>query len=187
MSFMQKCCRAAIMSLMISSISTSIFAADLSVVPGKSIGRTYLGESRTEVLQSLGQPSETMPSKNGTVTSISGLREDRWIGKVNYTPILSVCYKAGRVVQISTSSSSFKTLDGISVFSTLREIRRHFSHLHRYTYPDPADPDRLHTRFYDPVTGIAFVFTGVTPKATYPSDFDFLTVYRPGHKVVMDY
>lgn len=146
-------------------------AGDLTITPGRSIGRTFLGESRALVMERLGQPDQTSENRGG-------LCSDTWFNSVPGVYYTMISYRAGRVVQITTDNGKFKTPDGFSVSSTLPQVRCRFRHLRQFTSHDPAHPVRTFTRFYDPKAGIAF------KSMNGASYFDEVTVYRPGRRMV---
>lgn len=149
-------------------------AGHLTIVPGRSLGKTYLGESRALVRERLGHPSYQ------TNDGANGLQSDTWFNRVTGIYYTEVCYHAGRVVQITTNNGKFRTPDGFSASSTLPEVRRRFPFLRHHTYHDPAHPSRAFTQYYDQKTGISFEnMNGV-------SYFEAVTVFWTGHRPVAD-
>lgn len=154
-------------------LSIKASAGDWTIIPGRSIGRTSLGQSRAAVLRYLGPPTETSQGSGG-------LKDDTWFAKVPGTDFVTVSYHADRVVQITTDNERFKTRDGLSVASKVSQVSRRFKHLRRFTYRDRASLLRTHTRLYDRALGIAFISTNNAVS------FDAITVYQPGHRLVAD-
>lgn len=147
-------------------------AGDWTILPGKSVGRTSLGESRAVVLRRLGPPTETGQG-------LGGLKDDTWFAKVPGADFVTISYRAGRVVQITIDNERFKTREGLSATSQVAQVRRRFVHMWQYTHQNHFN-NQTHTRFYDSTAGIAFVSTNNS------ISFDAVTVYRPGHRVVAD-
>jgi hypothetical protein len=172
-------CRYIVSCSAVLSFSSAVFAGDFTIIPGKCVGKTSLGEERSQVLDILGRPSETETPGDGATSAVGSLRTDTWYGK-DMDPVLMISYDTNRVVQITTDNPRFRTADGISVDSPLRQIRRHFKHLRHHTDPFGPNSVRTHTHYYDPVAGIAFVNTNGAP------NMDVVTIYRPGERVIRD-
>jgi len=151
--------RALLVSAVILLLSLSVLAQDNEIVPGKSVGRVRLGDTRDAVFMTLGKPSETKRWR-------SGLVKDSWVGpekpsgSAGSQIFFHVLYRAGRVVQIEFNDPKYKTAAGVSIDSTLAQFRR--SHprpsVRALTYDD-GEGSGFVGYYYDDVRGgIAFSF-----------------------------
>ncbi|HEX8890270.1 MAG TPA: hypothetical protein VF779_14020 [Pyrinomonadaceae bacterium] len=126
----------------------SVAAQENEVVPGKRIGWIEIGMSRQMVLGKLGQPS-------GTYSLARRGRGDYWFSSDNSNTLRVFYNAAGRVSQISVTSPSFKTPEGLSTRSGLADIRRAYKNLKVLKVSAKGDIDY----YYDSRQGIAFEIT----------------------------
>ncbi len=128
-------------------------AANSAVVPGRSVGRIWLGAPRAAVIKAMGKPSETARLSNG-------LRQDSWLGPkipgdYHGRRAVHVLYRRNRAVQIEFNSPAFVTANGVSMRTSLAELHRKFKNL-RPSIRSYAE--RGYVRYYydDVQRGIAF-------------------------------
>lgn len=85
-------------------------ADNLRIVPGKRIGRVFIGDTPGAVRRRLGKPSRTFKLAAGASSEL-------WrAGK--YT--LEVVYKRGKVVQIETTNPAFMVPEGLGSNDSIR-------------------------------------------------------------------
>ncbi len=114
----------------------SATAANLLIVPGKSIGLIRLGDSPARVRQVWGQPGKIVRPQTGY---------EMW----QYDRILSTVHiQSNEVTQIQTSSPVFRTAHGIGPGSSREELLK--------AYGNPAWTDNL-----GPVTIYTFATLGL--------------------------
>lgn len=159
------CCLALLFALCVS-------AQEYDVVPGQRIGFIEIGMSRQTVLGKLGKPSGTysLPSR--------GNRGDYWFSSDNSNTLRVFYNGAGRVYQISVTSPSFKTPDGLTSRSGLADIRRAYKNLKVLKVSARGDIDY----YYDSRRGIAFEVTDQMDAHSSPLVMRpyALLVFRPG-------
>lgn len=165
-------------------------ADNFLVVPGRSVGKIRLGDARSTVIKSMGQPSQSAKWR-------SGLTQDTWLGPkpannedglpVSERTFLHVIYRNSRVAQTEFNSPRFATASGISTHSSLAQFRAHHRNLRvrAYGYDDPGGGGYIGYYYDDVVKGIAFTFgvqdefdARITPHA--------LRVHSPGTPVIID-
>lgn len=126
----------------------SAAAQENDAVPGKRIGWIEIGMSRQTVLGKLGKPS-------GTYSLPRRGRGDYWFSSDNSNTLRVFYNAAGRVSQISVTSPSFKTPEGLTTRSGLADIRRAYKNLKILKVSAKGDIDY----YYDSRQGIAFEIT----------------------------
>ncbi len=144
------------------------------IVPGARIGNMVLGQNGTEVLKRFGKPD----------IIDAGMSQTRqvWLGRGYSRATLFIHTTANGAIDaepssgvtidvVRTSSTRFHTSAGISVGSTLAQVRRMYPHLHRASSENPS------IIFCDRRHGIAFEFTRDKGDAHCAG----ITVFLPGH------
>jgi hypothetical protein len=139
--------------LLIAACLTLLFVAgvaaqDYDIVPGSRIGKIEIGMSRQAVHSTLGQPGGVYRMR------ARGYRGEYWTSSSDNT--LRVIYDvAGRVYQVSVTSTRFTTSEGLTTQSSLSDIKSHYKNLKALHFTARADID-----YYDAIRqGIAFEFT----------------------------
>ncbi len=160
----------------------SAVQAQTTAVPGRSVGRIFLGMARPDVWKILGNPVQkhTVPHGRDVYT------EDLWV--TGYT--LSVYCEHGVVVQIEFNSPRFTTPEGLSTQTDLDQICRTDRSLTVSSYNMRYEPDYVGytVGFYfdDAARGIAFCYEtdgGIT--AAYRRGWpDTISIHRPGRPVL---
>lgn len=136
-------------------------AADPVTLPGRGVGRIFLGMQRDDVIRSLGNPYATfyprVGKSSGLPRSAQGAYvEDEWMS-ANGRYELQVVYRRGRVAQIRTDNPQFAAADNLSVQSPMADARRHFPGMTAHAYL--IGEDDAVTYYADSVKdGIAFEF-----------------------------
>jgi hypothetical protein len=123
-------------------------AQDYDIVPGSRIGKIEIGMSRQAVHDALGLPTGAYRMRT------RGYRGEYWISSSDNT--LRVIYSpAGRVYQVSVTSTRFTTPEGLTTQSSLADIKSHYRNLKVLRFTARGDID-----YYDAMRqGIAFEFT----------------------------
>jgi hypothetical protein len=123
-------------------------AQDYDIVPGSRIGKIEIGMSRQVVHDALGLPTGSYRLR------ARGYRGEYWISSSDNT--LRVIYDAaGRVSQVSVTSTHFTTPEGLTTQSSLADVKSHYKILKVLHFTARADID-----YYDAVRqGITFEFT----------------------------
>lgn len=126
----------------------SAAAQDYDIVPGSRIGKIEIGMSRQAVHNVLGNPTGAYRMRP------RGYRGEYWISSSENT--LRVIYDVGgNVYQVSVTSQSFKTPEGLTTQSSLADIKSHYRNLKVLRFTARGDID-----YYDAVRqGVAFEFT----------------------------
>jgi len=115
------------------------------IVPGQSIGKIKLGDSRDEVHKKMGKPQFTSTGKVAAYQKSSKPNPEESRKKVKERdvvidewqppkaiPRLTALFYAGRVIQIQVALSGYATRQGLSVNSSLRQFSK------RYKNPEIA-------------------------------------------------
>ncbi len=105
--------------------------AQTAVVPGRSVGRIFLGMARADVWKVLGKPSDTesfVSSALPTTHRPGHYTLDLWIGRTSLYQVDVLCCHAV-VVQVEVDSPQFATADGISAATPLTFLRMRFPKL----------------------------------------------------------
>ncbi len=160
----------------------SLTHAQTTVMPGRSVGRVFLGMARADVQKILGKPTQKFTVPHGS----SVYTEDVWLNG----HMLNVFCERGTVVQIEFDSSHFTTLDGLSTETGLRQICRTDRSLTVSSYDMRYEADYIGYTvgfYFDDVSrGIAFFYEtngGIT--AAYRQGWPAtILVHRPGHPVL---
>ncbi len=144
------------------------------IIPGQSVGQTYLGSNGSFYLNKLTKPDGVDVGMSQTrqvwVSKKGGQRTDTLFihtlsnGALNIQPIQGVT-----IDDIRVTSPWFHTPNGLSTGSTLAQIRHHFPNVR------PVDGER--TLYDDAKLGIAFEFA---QSATDRSPCIAIMVHPPG-------
>ncbi|HEX8553036.1 MAG TPA: hypothetical protein VF681_15940 [Abditibacteriaceae bacterium] len=159
--------------------------APIPVVPGKSVGKVWLGAPRGTVRHILGKPS-TIKARGDNLTV------DEWLGpevKDSWNNIsqrrFAVVYRHERAVQIEFNSPSYRTSQGISTNSSLGEFRKFFRpRLRAYLYTEGGGGFRYYA-YDDRRRGLAFAFGG---QDSYDARVlpEILVVHRRGAAMIVN-
>ncbi len=90
---------------------------DHDVIPGERIGKIRIGMRSADVHAQLGKPGGAADRKDG-------LREEVWSGGRNEVQQVRVLLDHGLTVQVSATSSAFRTPDGLSTSAKPAAILR---------------------------------------------------------------
>jgi hypothetical protein len=132
-------------------------------VPGVSVGKVRLGDTRANVIKKLGKPSKSTQWRSGPF-------QDTWLGPkppndkygspVSERIFLHVIYRNSKVVQVEFNSPKFVTPAGISMRSSLAQFRAKYKNprVRAYTYDDPGGGGYVGYYYDDVKSGIAFTF-----------------------------
>ncbi len=150
------------------------------IVPGTRIGKMVLGANGAAILKKFGRPD----------LLDAGMSQTRqvWLGKGSSKASLFIHTTANGVIDakpmagvtidvIRTSSTEFHTASGISVGSTLAQVKRSYPLIHR------SVRERQSVIFCDRRHGIAFEFTLNKQNARCRA----ITVFLPGHGFLPTY
>ena len=193
------CAAASMLSLGMVLLSPPVQSSDPNVLPGKGIGRIFLGMRQSDVRQSLGNPQGTYYPHLGTKSGLprawqGSYLQDEWLspqGKYQ----LDVTYRRGRVVEIATTNPAYALADGTSVKTTCAVLRRRFPQMtiHNYDLAAPGNPPDESTSYYadSALRGIGFEF-GVPDNTSFvdtvaTSKADALLVHAPGTPILPIY
>jgi hypothetical protein len=128
---------------------TVAVAQDYDIMPGSRIGKIEIGMSRQAVHNTLGKPTGTYALRD------RGYKGEYWFSSDNSNTLRVFYDPAGRVYQVSITSSRFKTPEGLTTQSSLDEIKRHYKNLKVLHFAARGNID-----YYDAVRqGISFEFT----------------------------
>jgi hypothetical protein len=149
---------------------------DDAIVPGHRIGKVALNFHRQSVHKLLGKPM-------GTYQLPHNLIGDYWQGNSGHT--VRVFYQADKVIQVSITSPSFSTAEGLTVKSSLEDVQSHYKKLNKLSYFVHGSGGGLIDYYDDVKQGIAFEFTS---QAMEPVKFIpyAIIVHRSGQKVIAE-
>lgn len=148
----------------------SASAQENDIVPGQRIGWIELGMRRQVVLSKLGTPAGTynLPGRG---------RGDYWFSSDNSNTLRVFYNAAGRVSQVSVTSSRFTTPEGLTTRSGLADIKRAYKNLKVLKVNAKGDIDY----YYDSPRGLAFEVTDqMDAHATPVMRLYAILVFRPG-------
>ena len=160
--------------------------ADNLVVPGRSVGRVFLGMDRADVWKILGKPGHTATVPHGMSLYGDDTREGR-------SGDLTILSTQDKVIQFEFDSMKFITPDGLSTASTLTQIHRRYPALtasvYRQVFRKPNGVgvwDRSATCYLDDVDeGVAFTVGVADQDGDYPNEQPFtLIIHRLGYSAV---
>jgi hypothetical protein len=145
-------------------------AQQYGIIPGRSIGLIEIGMSRQTVHSKLGRPSGTynLPGR--------GYRGDYWFSRDNSNTLRIFYDRNGRVYQISATSISFSTPEGITTSSSLVEVKRQHPNLQVLRMSKRGDIDY----YYDRRRGVAFEFTERLKDDGSVMRMHAILVFKPG-------
>jgi len=167
------------------------------IEPGLRVGQIRIGESREQVHRALGKPQAQDAAMGGELTEVwhsgPGLGSKTY-GRKTELEILFQGPGAGGnqhkptvVVQIRVTSPYFRTASGISVTSSLAEIKKVYPHSESEEDRDweqslpPGSDKSSKEGLVDQVAGIAFEFrAGARANADKPNYCIAIHVFRPG-------
>lgn len=162
-------------SCLLLMIALPVAAQDFKIEPGRRIGKIELGMTRPMVHKALGKPAATYRMSGGKRTG------DVWMANTGND--VRIVYRAGKVIQVKVTSSSFSTPVGLTTNSSLAEVQKHHGNL-RKTRHFVHNSGGVLIDYYDDVRrGIAFEFTSVDSET---QDFKpyAIVVHRPGQRVI---
>ena len=171
-------------------LSPETAQAQQAVVPGRSVGRVFLGMQQSDVRKILQSPrlSRSLPASALPAPHRPGrYTVDQW---ESGTHLLTILYRNAQVVQIEVDSPQFTAPGGVSVDAPLATVRRRFPKMRvdQYIATVQGEEDSGE-RFFcadDVRRGIAF--TQYPDTATYddlPSlTPDTLIVHLPGQRAL---
>lgn len=146
------------------------------IVPGHKIGKVALHRSRQAIHTLLGKPRGTYPLPHD-------LLGDYWQGHSGHT--VRVFYHAHKVIQVSVTSPSFATAEGLTVTSSLEEVQRQYTKLKKFSYAVPGSGGGVIEYYDDVEQGIAFAFTSRALAPVHVTLYAIM-VHRSGHKVIAE-
>ena len=159
-----------------SSANQTSSGKDPAIFAGEGIGKVKLSEKRENVIRKLGKPTqsffwETLP-----------IRQDVYIGKKSNSRLV-VLYgrlKSGEIVaQIESTSPTFLTPEGLSLKSSLRELRDYIGRDADVAFlrPIQAQKRERYVVNYNNRKGIAFWRGGLSDRLFY----DKVMVFQPSN------
>jgi hypothetical protein len=166
------------------------------IEPGLRVGQVRIGEKLEAVRRALGKPVEQDAAMGGKLTEV--WRFGPGLGGKARKEELEILFqgpgaggdqsKLAVVVQIRVTSPYFKTASGISVNSSLAEIKKIYPHSEseedkewEQSLPPSSDKD-LKEGLVDQVAGIAFEFrAGARANADKPGYCLAIHVFPPGN------
>ena len=152
-------------------------ASTSAIFPGFGLGDVRLGQTHAEVLRRWGRPY--MSKRHGTY-----LMEYWHLGKSE--DFMECFFRNGRMVQIDTDSSAFSTPQGISLRSSLGQIRRKYRAMALVPFGE-EDYEDGPNYYYDAVReGIAFELGGGGDFSNEDTPLT-ISVHRRGHRVLPDF
>jgi hypothetical protein len=161
-------------------IGTAAFAVAQSyeIEPGSRVGRIGLGMTRQMVHRTLGRPQGTFHLASAAVEG------DYW--QSNATgDALQISYRAGKVFQIEVTSNRFRTPEGLTTGSSLREVRKAYRQLRKTGY-FRDDTSGTAVNYYEATArGITFTFVNMD-STTDPGNFKpySIIIHSPGRSAV---
>ena len=177
-----------LMLLFASLLSFSGAQAQTAAVPGRSVGRVFLGMERADVWKILQKPHRIYTVPHG----MSLYSEDDWNSGNSK---LEVVCEHDKVIQIEFNSPRFTTPDGLSTQASWSQVRRRHPSMtvkcydFEYGY-DASDAGAV--SYYVDDTRQGITFTLETPQTVEPQDINTLrpstiVTHRPGFRAVPIY
>jgi len=158
------------------------------IVPGKSVGKVWLGATRLAVRLILGAPKASHVRTGGiAVDEWLGppvTEKDSWAGASQRR--LAVLFVKNRAVQIELNSPNFATKDGITSRNSLGQFRQYYRpRLKTYLYQDEGGGGYRGYIYDDVKRGLAFTFGA---QDSYDAKVlpETLRVHRPGVFAIPD-
>lgn len=132
------------------------FISNRLIVPGERIGNIKLGTNAAYLEALLGIPDRADAAMGKAWLTWSGKRDEHNNRtELNvYTTYKDTSMRQKIVRQIRTSSSMYRTKDGLKVYSSLEEIKRYFPNLRKTGHYNPDNRDII--IYEDRENGIAF-------------------------------
>lgn len=170
-------------------------AAGRLIVPGRSAGPVWLGESLADLkrfLQAQFPRSRAFWALRGASTGLLRLSEcGEEIDSVSWGPPggggwapVTAYLSRGRVFLISSGAELYHTAHGLTAGSTPQEVQRLWPNLR--AYEDNATSAALNNRpviyWVSQANGIAFALASDGPRTGWARSVDTIEVFRPGWK-----
>jgi hypothetical protein len=153
-------------------------AQDSTIVPGNRIGNIKLGMKQGKVTAILGK-------NDGAYSQASGIKVImyQW-NDLDKTSTIKAYFDPGdRVVQLASTAPLSFTADGVSLTSSLADVKKKYKDLEccKYRAKD------LRIDYYDDVKqGIAFKFTRAAEESSTSKRLTSILVHWPGNAVIPD-
>jgi hypothetical protein len=164
-----------ILAGLVVAFAFSAWAEEPGIIPGSRMAGVALGSARSEVLKALGRPNRT--SQNGSLT------RDSWL----HGRSLVLWSRRGRIVQVTTTSPTLKTPEGLSRSSAWADVAAAHATLTRSVYTTRSLGGGGSICYYDDVSrGIAFEFTENLGPRSSTNRFSIyaIHVHVPGSQVI---
>ena len=165
--------------ILFAGFSTACWAAaaedDNTIRPGIGLGEVKLGMKQDAVRKIVGKP-------DGSYELPTGEKVDYSVWKDKKPSTIRLIYSKGsnKLLQINCEAPAPATADGISLKSSMAEIKKTYGDLHVAEYGS----GKAFEDYYDNVKkGIAFEFTGDKPKG---KTLYSIIVHIPGSHVLPD-
>ena len=162
-------------SCLLLMIALPVAAQDFKIEPGRKIGKIVLGMTRPVVHQTLGKPAASYRLSGGKWTG------DVWMANTGND--VRIVYRAGKVIQVKVTSSSFSTPEGLTTNSSLAEVQKHHGNLRKTRHFVHGSGGGLIDYYDDVRRGIAFEFTSVASETPNFKPYA-IVVHRPGQHVI---
>jgi hypothetical protein len=126
---------------------------------GESVGLLRLEDTREQALKLFpSKPNMDLVEETGLGTTYAWVDQEN--GKVSRGNVF-VHLKGDRVFQIDSATTRFQTLEGITIYATPEQVRKHYKHLRAYVLSNSssmATGERPLVYWVDSDKGIAFAF-----------------------------
>lgn len=159
------------------------------IEPGKYIGKTMIGATGEKIGQQLGRPDGGDAAMGKAWSIWYGRDKNKQIDSAHYLAVyLERRHPDGPdmlIKQIRINTTSFKTLVGIKVGTSLRGIKRSFPYLKQVAVYEDTHTGKRITLYDDKKRGIAFEMTG--DANTSDPVCSAITVHQPGAGVGEEY
>jgi hypothetical protein len=128
------------------------------IIPGKQIGKTQIGDDPEILVKNLGKPDSSDAAMGKAWLFWNGKRDEHNNKNLLavYTTYKDNTMKEKIVKLIYSTSSFFKTSNGVGVYSDLDEIKKQFPGLQQVTQFKERNSERMIYIYADKNQGIAF-------------------------------
>ena len=171
---------AAVLSLLFLTKAASAVDAkttgNRTIVPGRSIGKLWIGAGRDAIQKVLGKPAQTKQRSDKII-------EDIWLLPRSSARSYKVFYLKNRAIQIETTSPTF-SIEGLSLRSDPYQIRKKFGPMRVGIYYSILNSQSFTRYLYDNARrGITFSVRVKNSKEV-ATHFQSVIVHRKGHPVM---
>jgi hypothetical protein len=156
----------------------SVAAEESTIVPGVRIGAIKLGMKQSKVTAILGK-------NDGAYSQASGIKVTlhQWKDLDKTSTIKAFFDPGDRVVQLASTAPLSFTADGVSLTSSLADVKKKYKAVECCKYK--ANDQRID--YYDDVKqGIAFKFTWAADEGSASKRLSAILIHWPGNAVIPD-